>query len=693
MKHVSALLMSAVMVLGLVACNAGEDFEDAVVGGPVRDTRPRPAPIPAPDQPAVEIELVVGIERGGQIRPANIANLTYKCTESVGVISATSSRPYIARCATTADRIEFFVGGQTMDARRISLGTAYLPLCTGRSTRSTGSGCGGGAGYFQVTLADIIPARDTDLEPKPFSAPARRAASDDEVRNLSAFLAALDNGSSATALTIRDEAINQAGSAPVTSFTGTYPEFSAYWSGWLTTIGATLPTDADAQEMVRVAADRSRVGLYALEHNGITYGAIFPGDPSNLNVILPFMVFPDAADGSEDGSAAVVGVGAVQAAVTGESSTDATVDVLALDAGMRLNEELALTTASATPWLAKSVLNPVRAELSFTGRILGAAAYDNITTTLDRNDYKLDFPSELVYVMKSSDEARFSGSVDFGGTTGVRNYVERPFRIARTGYVAVNLNSSLLGEVAGFYRLTLFKACVEDNAACQAIPEEEIGPGLNYPAFIDNDNCDDRNEREEFNPDFGLCDDDDVAVDVVDERPRGGAGYAFAETFNIQILTSGTIVTDRGGQCRALNAGTLERDDGLGGEQQEYRIGYVTRTTPGDPEGDITTDSVNVLIFMAGANDKAAEIPHYGTQIQGRINLDGSQMPMYRLGDDNYLDGIRAFWQDFYQAALFAEGESDFSGVTGHRVKALQSGAVQSVRLNGAEGACVPVAP
>lgn len=689
MKRLSACVVAAAMVLGLVACNAGEDFADAVVTGPIRDQRPKPAPLPKPDEPAVEVELVVGFDRSG-IRPANIANLGFKCTESVGTIRATGERPFIARCATSADRIEFFVGGTDTDSRRITLGTAFLPLCTGRSVGSTGSACGGGTGYFQVTLADIIPARDTDLG-LISSSPARRESADNEVRNLAAFLAALDNGSSTRAIVIRDDAINQAGTAPPTSFAGTWPEFEAYWSGWLTTIGATLPSAASAQQMVQVAADRTRTGLYYLEHDSFFYTGAFQRPATNIKVILPFMVLPGRPNGAV---AEVRAVGAVLAAAGTDSNIESAVDVLALNRSARLDEEQIFTSASSGPWESQSVIDPVVASLNFNGRILGAGAYDNLTSTLDRNDYLLDYPATGVYSIREADVARFSGTVNAGGAAPVP-YVDEPFRVARTGYVAATMDAALLGQAAGFYRLTLYKACVENAAACQPIPEKEIGPGLNYPDYIDNDDCDDDDPDPAKRPVGGLCNGtpDDVAVDVVNERPRGGAGYAFAEgSFTVQILSNGDIVTDRDGQCRSLNSTTLERDNGAGSTRQEDRVGFVTRTTPAGEV--ITSDSVNVLVYMAGGREQATgleALPHFGTQIQGRINLSLPGMPMFRLGDDNYVEGVRAFWQDFYQAALFANPLTDFSGTNGHRIKALQTGAVQAVRLDGVAGNCQPV--
>ena len=82
-------------------------------------------------------------------------------------------------------------------------------------------------------------------------------------------------------------------------------------------------------------------------------------------------------------------------------------------------------------------------------------------------------------------------------------------------------------------------------------------------------------------------------------------------------------------------------------------------------------------------------MPHFGTQIQGRIDLAQPEMPMFRLGDDNFEAGIRAFWQDFYQPARFAEGRDDFTGTVGYTLQALATGAAGGEALETAS--CMPV--
>jgi hypothetical protein len=301
MKHITlyALALSVgVAAVSLGGCNSGEDFGNVNIGGPIIDNTPQPAPLPKDDEEAVEIELVVASEDGdGKVRTANIAQIKYKCTDSIGTVRASGDKAYLARCATSARSVEFFVGGSGATDPRISFGTAYLPMCTGRSEGSAGeAGCAGGSGFFQVTLADLVP-RPFTTGTLPLSAPARRLASEAEVRNRTALLTALDVSADPLVLKVSSKANDLAGDAPVTNFSeADYAVFSAHWAPWLAQIStnslpvidpplAMPPTAAQAVALAQAAMDRTRIGLFLLEHNGVSYAATFPEEPStNLSV-------------------------------------------------------------------------------------------------------------------------------------------------------------------------------------------------------------------------------------------------------------------------------------------------------------------------------------------------------------------------------------------------------------------------
>lgn len=706
-KTISVFAIVLGALLALAACNGGEDFSDAIIGGPSPiDSRPDPAPIPEDDEPAVEIELVVGIDDGGTYRTANIANINYTCTEAVGVVKDDGLKPFVARCAPTADRVEFFIGGTLSGDRRISIGTVYLPLCTGRSDGSAGqSGCAGGTGFFQVALTDLIPIgiNDSTGAERPLTAPARRAPGDASVRNRAAFLLALDQTPGDRVITIDPLAHNNSVSAPETNFDqGAYADFVNYWNDWVVGLGKTLPAnEAIAEGIAQVAADRTRIGLYSLEHDGVTYKLTYPDDPQlgTLSIVLPFIVMPDGSAG---------GVGALFGTTGSGASVAGAVNLLALDSDSALDDALFLNRAGVDGWNARTVLNTVDndANLTFTGRITGTSVYDNKLTSDNKTDYRLDYPARGIYVPKENDWGRFEGdALD-------KNYVDAPYRLSRTGYVGAVLNETLVAELPDFYKITIYKACTDPGEAeCQDIPPEEIGPGLNYPVFIDNDECDSRypNPANQPTQDGGLdggCTETDTALTVTKEKPRGGVDYAFLEgAFNVQFLADGSIITDRRGECRPLaDPVALTRHDGLGGVDTEVRVGYVSRTlqdNPDDPD-DVATDTVNILIFMTGSAENGSSIstamdpppvPHYGTQIQGRIDLAANTRPMRRLGNENFEGGIRAFWQDFYQAGRLAETfeDTETSGQNGHRIRALQSGAAEGEALDGVAGNCQPV--
>ncbi|MCC1498305.1 hypothetical protein, partial [Alcanivorax sp. 1008] len=372
MKHTTlyALVISiGVALVSLSGCNAGEDFGDVNIGGPIIDNTPQPAPLPEDDEEAVEIELVVASEVGGVVRTSNVAHIKYECTESVGRVQASGDTAYLARCATNARSVEFFVGGDGLDDPRISFGVAYLPMCTGRSEGSAGqSGCAGGSGFFQVAMADLVP-RPLSLEPGeelPLSAPARRLASDKEVLNRVALLTALDVDSDPLVLKVASKANDLASEAPLADFSQDYAEFTAAWEPWLAQVSAAaipvidpplaLPsTSTQAEALAQAAMDRTRAGFFKLEHDGVTYAITLPDEPpSNLNINLPFIVMPDGS---------VLGVGALFG-IEGEGlTTEAADDLLAFEAGARLDDSLNIRGDGLGDWEVLSVLDPADAAL------------------------------------------------------------------------------------------------------------------------------------------------------------------------------------------------------------------------------------------------------------------------------------------------------------------------------------------
>ena len=688
MKRISlyALAFSAaVAAASLSGCNAGEDFGDVNIGGPIIDNTEQPADLPLDDEDALEIELVVASEVAGVVRTSNVAHIKYECTGSVGEVKASGDKAFLARCATTARSVEFFVGGTGADDPRISFGTAYLPMCLGRSEGSAGqSGCAGGSGFFQVTVADLVPRPFSvpEGESLPLSAPARRLASDAQVRNRVALLTALDVEADPLVLKVSSKANDVIGDAPVVDFSLDYAEFTAAWTPWLALVSANsipvidpplaLPaTAAQAEALAQAAMNRTRIGLFSLEHDGVSYATAFPDEvPSNLNITLPFIVMPDGS---------VIGVGALFGVIGAGLTTEAAVDLLAIEAGASLDDSLRILGQNsqggpAGSWEVRSVLDSQNAELYFRGRIIGSAAYDNKTTAAGRTDYKLDYPDALVYTMVENDEARFLGSA-----YEQPQLVDLPYRIARTGAVGAVLHQSVMDALPEFYRVTINMACLQPgvDADCVAIPEGEVGPGLNYPEQLD------------------YPDDEVEPLLITQERPRGDdegpIDFAFASgSFNLQFLPDGSIITDRAGECRPLvTTDPLVREATIG-TIEEYRVGYVSRTLP-------DSNSANVLLFMAGAAASGSQLategvppvmPHFGTQIQGRIDLAQPEMPMFRLGDDNFEAGIRAFWQDFYQPGRYAQDFDEFTGTTGYALQALASGAAEGEAL---DASCVPV--
>jgi hypothetical protein len=116
---------------------------------------------------------------------------------------------------------------------------------------------------------------------------------------------------------------------------------------------------------------------------------------------MPFIVMPDGS---------VAGVGALFGVIGAGATTEAAIDLLSIESGASLDDSLRLLGDGTGSWEVRSVLDPLNAQLFFRGRIIGSAAYDNKITSTGRNDYKLDYPDNLVYSMVENDAARFLGS-------------------------------------------------------------------------------------------------------------------------------------------------------------------------------------------------------------------------------------------------------------------------------------------
>lgn len=651
----------------LTACNGGEDFPGAG-SGPIVGLPGGDQPIPTPEQDAVAIELVVALDDNGTVRTARVTNLGYECTGSRSFIPAAGEAEGWARCHPSADSVAFFIGADGATGDRFYLGKIFLPICTARSTQNE---CKGGEGFFQFTLADLVPG----------TAPKRSRHDNPEVRNRAALLAALDaNPDNKVRIDIPADAHVLAGMAPSPLFgEQSYAAFVGRWDGWLAMVSSSLApiqplafpaTSEQAEQLALAAMNRSRMGTFEMVHNPAFYPT--QGYPL-MELRLPFSV-------NGDGVAFGVGLVIGGTAPAGEQP----LDFIALDSGVYLDSQMIMRNIDSEDlWNSKTVIDPLNSSLSFSGRFIGPAVYDGLSAVSDstKTDYSLDYRLADAANFAVEDKGRFTG-ISFSDS-----FNAAPYRSERTGAVSAFLHTDVMLARPRFYRLSIYRACVEDPASptCDGQKIPEVEKALNYPKIA---YFDDNGDVQVFEPEFELL-----------------RNEFYDGTIQIEILDDGTVVLDSDADCSAVAPSPESLTSPVkvfieGDGSREWPVGFVSRThMPSASE-----KSLNLALFFAGPAAQGSEternqenpaIPHYGTRIEGRINLELPQMPMYRLSDGNFEDAIRTVWVDNIQGEMFARG---FSGGEPPLVDvflnvALRQGAVAGVAVDPDTCAPVPVLP
>ncbi|MFN3713135.1 MAG: hypothetical protein ACK4SX_05710 [Alcanivoracaceae bacterium] len=660
-RMIRSLLLAGMALL--VACNGAEDF-GGTIPGPVVPLPGGPKPIPGVNDDAVLVELVAAIDDNGTVRTATITNLGYTCTSSSAYMPKAGAREALARCHPSASSVEFFIGDRDDPAKRFSLGTYYLPMCTGRSTRNE---CAGGVGFFQAALSDLIPTKG----------PRRERADSAEVRNRAALLAALDdNPQHVTRIDISDWAHLLADQAPDPVLSqSSYDNFVNHWADWLALVSNALQPDQPlafpsamvAVDLASAAMSRVRTGTFVIKHDFTAYRLQLSEDAlPPIDLEIPFHVMPDGR---------AVGIGRVLGRPV--VNDDRPADLIALESLSFLSEQLQMVSdGNEEFWRSATVFQPVNGDPVFSGRLVGVALYDGLATRVDpsKTDYNMDYPATGAAALQTNDRGRFTGTVFSDSVNSA------PFRAERTGFVSPTLIPAVMDALPEFYQITLFRPCVDQPDDCpnRPIPQDEydgefVGPVGNYSkAFTYQD------------PDTG----EQLRFDIVREQPHN---RYFNETFQIQILADGTVITDSNMNCSPVNNLYV---DATG--RQEYPVGYVSRS-----HDDDNGLSANLVLFMAGPAElgRSAELgqtwprmPHYAARIEGRIAIDLPGMPFYRLSDENFSAGIRALWTDTFQSENYIREMGLVPPVTRedfHELLALSKGAAEGLALDGAT--CLPL--
>ncbi len=700
MRNLQIFKITAVLLaLFLAGCNSGEDFSEgtSVQGSLIAGGTSDPLD---PDQEALEIELVAGVQTPAGVRSAVVTNIGYTCgnidfyvpVAEPGAPGNSRGLPqHIARCPLDSDTISFFIGRRPIEfGKRFYIGSARLPRCSGRNSAE----CGASAGFFQVAVADLV------------NTPERTPSADKAVSTRAALLAVLDGNHSDNSgdpaddvyLEIPNAAHNVTSAefdavVPLTSSGqrfdaadyANYAAFVSAWDSWRTAVSDEVddaiaamedldptpawPAEGDANSgaigAAAAASNRARAGLFQLEHNSPAnaFYALAFGDENidyqRLSLVMTALVYPDGD---------IVGIGSfggLNLNNEGELDTQSVSNDLAVfNAGSLLDEQLYFGGAPGSTIGLRTLFDYDDPEfgatdLSLSGRLIGGVMYDGLS--LDgRVDFDEDYPvddgEEIYDVTETGNEddlARLGGTLlgdaSFGSPDGLG------YKVARTGLIAGGTDAGLIDALPPFYRLTFFKACV--------LPGDETPPG-----YVEQTTCDDipaneivedeNGDPQNLNYNTLLLGDTDYpnGFPVTEEQRRefvpGDQGDVV-----VQFLDDGTIVTDRDQDCSAVDPVTLVDGIDGDGEIQEYKVGFVTRTLRDDDSGN---RSVGVAIYLVGEADLADDqspdyIPQYGTLIRGRIDLGttgspNTTAPILRLGDTNFDNEVRALWLDQYQS-------------------------------------------
>lgn len=658
-------------ILGLVllaGCNGSEDFSDAELGGAILQPSPFGDPL-NPEVNANEVVFISGGQKGSLSDTTGIVNnLGYACGNvaayipgpddsngqgQIGDVAFEDLPRNLARCPTDARYVDFFIGqaaGGTGDTR-VMLGRYWFPVNSNQ-------------GRYQVAPTDLI------------QSPARfEVVSDSEQLFMAAFLQSLDSdfeGGTPKEISIPPEAHEMVQNCcfdssdvppPEARFgQADYASFASDWDPWFDELSSredlstsySLPTAANSvQDRLNASLDRARAGTYNAQALGSAQDLILAqldrAGTQPLAFQLPVQVYPD---GDMEGAGVLFET----------DQSEPLLSMIGIRQGASLDRQGFLNGVEAD-----SLPDQDTADLTLdTGRILGNVAYYDESGDRVASDYVADYPdtdytpsTDEGHVLLQSERARYTASGDG------RFVTDGLYWMVRSGQVAINVDrdvyhAPLDSENGGFYRIALRRACTEadsSNAECSD-PDNEI-PG---------------DERGENYPETLPSDDADGSFTVTHEIPKPGAGPNTTTAFHIQVLSNGDVVTDRDQDCADVDM-NLQDTGGTGnGDIQEYRVGFVTRTFEenGNPE------SFNIALFMAGDPTSSAydDIPQFTSQIQGRIKVSGADYGFYRLGDDNYAQGIRAAWTDLY-GPLKAQASAGSGAADQQLVTVLGGGAAE----------------
>lgn len=600
-----------VLLAVLAGCNGKEDFSNVDLPG-------CPAGGLCEEQPSGDVLV--------EFVGPRFINLGYRCGASVSRVSAEPQEiggrivpAGVALCPGDAKTVDFFLGDGLYLGNSLLIGRAALP----QKSMLTQEGEDGTIwGLVRLTLADVV------------TTARRLPASDVRVRNRAALLLALDSDPATDdveihdALQGRDGLINMRYTELVQGRsldTEDYATFTANWQALLDALADeddlpityTFPGEATAQQRVSYGMDLTRSGLFTM---------VF--QESELAILELIGTDKQRADeyiGALEGELLVLPTGEALGLVNvllsyfpgGTAEAETEQDTITFQRGARVTSELVLQNVAM-----QGLLNDdVNTSLSMTGRMLGDFLYNGVKGQ-NGTDVGLNLP-DMTYTAESADFGRINGTFlgRFSGDMLLKDPdpapAGLPMRIARSGLGASSIDQDALDMATGFYSLVLRRGCTaaeqSNDSLCTDITEENK---VNYP------------QKYEVNED----DAEPITFTFLRDTPRGNAGTGPDEML-IEIRRVGEHAIVFAGQDGACPSGNSATD---------FPIGYVSRTFA---ESGVPT-SVNVAIMMTGDVAEMNNLYQFGTEIQGRIDVQDANRPMYRLSDDSFDGQVAAQWID-----------------------------------------------
>lgn len=698
----------------LVGCNNADPYNS---GQKVSGTILEPSTVEPlnPSSPATQVALFVNKSVQGISYTCDDSHQTTYLTQvyTTGTGSSSDGLP-VARCGNDAYSATFFLGLKDASnfSSHVDLGTIALPITT--ATGADGKVRFNPTQNDQSSSTFFYPFSVADMETSPARiAPDMSTANGRKLVYTAALLEALNASTSSDVLVIADGA-NQVAAYPniygnlVPANLFDYPDYTAFTTAWNPFLQRVSQyqqehTDVDGNasplppidgwpaeqsviDGITQGASRLAAGNLSLDYSSLAVPyylfyqncifnsvssfsvnfLVYPsGDTTGfgvLDVIPGVLTYPNGAscytppDSASVGGFVFVGANPVSAGAS-YGQVDARqslqhVQVQSIDSDGTENNSAAV---------------------NLFGRIFGDFLYDGRTapagSSVSGTDFTKDYPKLTNAFMTDADKGSATGyafgfdlptyvdglinspgKVGIGGADG-RTPLPIPFRLSRSSRVqAAPLDASLLNALPDYYLIRLMRFCDQSEAGCAAaIPNKSLETGSegnyldSYCLTYKEDNSGNVVLDDNSQP---VC---DTTATVNREMPRpnalGGSDGDIYVKFDKSRVDEGIVLMELTDSSCVLRTNS---------NAAPYYLGFVSASQSGDASGMHASVSVNMLFTGSDRTSMTnGTIPQSGVSLSGRIDLSKTSMPMYRLGDDNFKEGLRARWVDSYKYRLY----------------------------------------